>query len=74
MSTDKHGRQSPDQAADGGSARYGKPSGSRGSGGHQESGKPERKEARGFVSRQGGDQTNDGQARPDDGRRPDDDR
>jgi hypothetical protein len=64
MSTHEKGRESPDQAADGGSARYGKPSGSRGSGGHQESKKPERKEARGFVSRQGGDQSNDGQSKP----------
>jgi hypothetical protein len=45
----------PDRAADGGSARYGKPNGARGSG-HQESRKPERKEEGGFRSRQGGSQ------------------
>jgi hypothetical protein len=44
-----------DRAADGGSARYGKASGAKGSG-HQESRKPERKEERGFESRQGGSQ------------------
>jgi hypothetical protein len=50
------GRRQPDEAARGGSARYGQPHGSKGSG-HQESKKPERKDERGFVSRQGGDQT-----------------
>jgi hypothetical protein len=44
-----------DRAADGGSARYGKSSGARGSG-HQESKKTERKEEHGFESRQGGSQ------------------
>jgi hypothetical protein len=56
MSND-HGGKDPDKAArGGGSARYGKPSGPRGSG-HQEANKRERKEDRGFVSRQGGDQS-----------------
>jgi hypothetical protein len=44
-----------DRSADGGSARYGKASSAKGSG-HQESKKPERKEERGFESRQGGSQ------------------
>jgi hypothetical protein len=65
MATNDDGRQSPDDAAKGGSARYGDSAGPRGSG-HQESKKPERKEARGFVSRQGGDQS-----RGDRGKRPD---
>ena len=46
----------PDNDARGGSARYGDAEGAKGSG-HQESKKPERKEERGFVSRQGGDQS-----------------
>lgn len=46
----------PEDAARGGSPRYGHPDGAKGSG-HQESKKPERKEERGFVSRQGGDQS-----------------
>jgi hypothetical protein len=59
MNDRKRGRQEPDQAADGGSARYGRSSGAKGSG-HQESKKPERKDARGFESRQGGDQSRAG--------------
>lgn len=55
MSDHTSGQRNPDKSADGGSARYGKPSGARGSG-HQESRKPERKEERGFESRQGGSQ------------------
>jgi hypothetical protein len=50
-----------DRAARGGSARYGQAQGARGSG-HQESKKLERKETdRGFVPRQGGDQSEHGQ-------------
>ena len=65
MATNDDGPESPDSAAKGGSARYGDSGGPRGSG-HQESKKPERKEARGFVSRQGGDQSRgNGGKRPD---------
>jgi hypothetical protein len=46
----------PEDAARGGSPRYGQAKGAKGSG-HQESKKSERKEERGFVSRQGGDQS-----------------
>lgn len=61
MSDHKTGRQTPDEAARGGSARYGDAQGARGSG-HQESKKLERKETdRGFVPRQGGDQSKHGQ-------------
>lgn len=57
MSDDKQGRQTPDQAARGGSVRYGTAHGASGSG-HQESKKIERKEEAGrFRSRQGGDQS-----------------
>jgi hypothetical protein len=58
---DDNENQSPDEAARGGSGRYGKSPNARGSG-HQESKKLERKETeRGFVSRQGGDQSQHGQ-------------
>jgi len=50
----------PDDAARGGSGRYGKATGPRGSG-HQESKKLERKDEKGFVPRQGGDQSTHGQ-------------
>jgi hypothetical protein len=61
MSDRETAHQTPDEAASGGSARYGEPAGARGSG-HQESKKPERKETdRGFVPRQGGDQSKHGQ-------------
>lgn len=60
MSDKDTGRRTPDEAARGGSARYGKPSGARGSG-HQDSKTRERKEERGFVPRQGGDQSHHGQ-------------
>jgi hypothetical protein len=58
MTTSDRGRQSPDQAASGGSARYGDAEGARGSG-HLESKQPERKDE-GWVSRQGGDQSEHG--------------
>ena len=48
-----HVRRDADRAAEGGSARYGRRSGS----GSNESGTGEKKEERGFVSRQGGDQS-----------------
>jgi hypothetical protein len=60
MTTRKTGRQSPDEAAHGDSARYGEPAGPRGSG-HHDSRKAERKE-QGWVSRQGGAQSEHGQA------------
>ena len=72
MNDRKRGRQEPDQAADGGSARYGRSSAAKGSG-HQESKKPERKEARGFESRQGGDQSRGGSGKGGDGNRPEPD-
>lgn len=75
MSNQQPDKGSPDRAAEGRSARYGKPDGAKGSG-HQESRKPEKKEERGFVSRQGGSQNrDDGGGREDsqrgDGRRSD---
>jgi hypothetical protein len=68
MNDRKRGRREPDQAADGGSARYGRSSGAKGSG-HQESKKPERKDAAGFKSRQGGDQSRGGSGKGGDGDR-----
>jgi len=58
MNDEQSHRETRDGAAEGGSARYGKAAGARGSG-HQESRKPEKKEERGFVSRQGGSQNRD---------------
>jgi hypothetical protein len=58
MSDQQSGRQTPDRATAGGSTRYGKPAGPKGSG-HQESRKAEKKEERGFESRQGGSQNRD---------------
>lgn len=65
MGNDDSGHQTPDQAARGGSARYGKAEGAEGSG-HQESRKTEEKEEAGrFKSRQGGSQpTSDPRAGP----------
>ena len=61
MRDENNENQSPDEAARGGSRRYGKSADARGSG-HQESKRLERKETdRGFVSRQGGDQSHHGQ-------------
>lgn len=61
MSDGDRSNRDPDKTARGGSARCGKASGPR-STGHQESKKPERKETdRGFVPRQGGDQSEHGQ-------------
>ncbi len=58
---DDKAHETPDEAARGGSARYGDAAGPRGSG-HQESKKLERKETEGgFVPRQGGDQSKHGQ-------------
>jgi len=61
MSDHDAAHQTPDESARGGSARYGDAVSARGSG-HQESKKLERKETeRGFVPRQGGDQSQHGQ-------------
>ena len=60
----RKGADRPEDAARGGSPRYGQAEGANGSG-HQESKKPERKEERGFVSRQGGEQSRP-EARPGD--------
>lgn len=66
MSTnDRRGRETPDEAARGGSARHGTNSGS----GSNEPKGHERKEQKGFVPRQGGDETRTGgqEPRQDDG-------
>jgi len=61
MSDSDRSNRDPDNSARGGSGRYGKASGPRGSG-HQESKKSERKETdSGFVPRQGGNQGEHGQ-------------